>query len=423
MTAKMFVEMQHHWLRSQLTVDVLSKKVDVTYLFQIIPSPYGMPRYDLLTNRAAHFAIEHYDDQCYLPLHDVDFSGNTVGVYLDLIYVAEEFKLQQKFLSRPLAKYSFVHKDVTEAYSKSGVMRILQKNCSRDGLYAKAHLFQRRSVIKWKGTQTPVKLLCCPLLVDNETTTEGCGNVMLSLLELDLIIKVKEIPAQNETTVRNKTTVRNETTTVPANELGREHPPQTGPTPRPQTTIDEMSKKNQQKKKKIISLSNDYENRWLITYGDGLSQMRVRSYSDTINAASVNFREYYEQSTLFSRALDRVVMVPGDLHGGGFHFLGVVFILFYGSFMQPVQYAMGWKRIRGSDVSKTYQQSALLALIVLNEVERGLYGRFIWSLIDRGNLQIFIAFRDSPKELGQYLAVEFIGWLQKRLEESTDEVF
>jgi hypothetical protein len=53
----------------------------------------------------------------------------------------------------------------------------------------------------------------------------------------------------------------------------------------------ENSKKAQLKKKKSISLANDYEKCWLITYGDGLSQMHVRGYSDTINAASVNFRE------------------------------------------------------------------------------------------------------------------------------------
>jgi hypothetical protein len=74
-------------------------------------------------------------------------------------------------------------------------------------------------------------------------------------------------------------------------------------------------------------------------------------------------------------------------------------------------------------VSKTYQQPALLALIVLNEVKRGLYGHFIWNLLDNGQLQIFIAFRDSPKELGQYLAVKFIARLQKCLEQSSDKMF
>jgi hypothetical protein len=84
---------------------------------------------------------------------------------------------------------------------------------------------------------------------------------------------------------------------------------------------------------------------------------------------------------------------------------------------------MGWKQIHGSDVSKTYQQLALLALIVLNEVECGLYGRFIWHLLENGHLQVFITFQDSRKELGQYLAVQFIVWLQKYLEESNDKVF
>ena len=64
----------------------------------------------------------------------------------------------------------------------------------------------------------------------------------------------------------------------------------------------------------------------------------------------MNFRQYYKQSLVFSQAMNRVVMIPGDLHGGGFHFLAVVYLLFYGGFLQPLQYALGWKRIRGTDI-------------------------------------------------------------------------
>jgi hypothetical protein len=368
MTAKMFVEMQYHWEHSDLTGPEVARRVVVRYLDQAIPSPMGMPRYELMTLRPAHFAIEHFDHAIYAPCMSPDFTGKRVAAFVDLVFLTEEMKMQQKFLSRPNAQYSFVNDDALLAYQSTGVMKILQQNRSAGGLYERAHKFQRESVVKWKGRQTPVKLLCCPLSVDDETTTEGCGNVMLSLLEMASIIKVNK------------------------------------------------------KSKKIVSLSEHLDTRWQITYGDGLSQMRVRGYTDTIDSASTNFRDHYEQSTLFSKALDRVVMVPGDLHGGGFHFLGVVYILFYGAFLQPIQYALGWKRIRGSDVSKTYQQSASLALMVLNEVERGLYGRFISDLVVGDNLHIFVDNQNEPKLLAEYLGRQFILWLQKCVEDSTDEV-
>jgi hypothetical protein len=79
------------------------------------------------------------------------------------------------------------------------------------------------------------------------------------------------------------------------------------------------------KDKKTISLPADYESRWQITIGDGLSQMCMRQYHDMVDNASMNFRQYYHQSLLFSKALNQVVVIKGDLHGGCFHFLAVTF--------------------------------------------------------------------------------------------------
>jgi hypothetical protein len=168
---------------------------------------------------------------------------------------------------------------------ESQLVEILSKNRSNDGLYERAFRFQRESVRKWKGDQSIAKLLCLPLSLDDETKTEECGNVMLSLLERAGIIKV-----------RGKDT-------------------------------------------STICLADDYESKWMITVGDGLSQMRMRQYNESVDAAaSVNFRQYYRQSIVFSKAMNRVLMIPGDLHGGGFHFLATVYLLYYGSFLQAFQY-------------------------------------------------------------------------------------
>jgi hypothetical protein len=156
--------------------------------------------------------------------------------------------------------------------------------------------------------------------------------------------------------------------------------------------------------------------------GDGLTQMRVRSFYESINTSSINFRQQYKESSTFAKALDRLVLVVGDLHGGGFHFLGAIYSLFYGAFMQPMQFAMGWKRIKGSDVTKTYQQSASLALLLLGEAERGLYFAFLHDMFVSEGEDFFEEFSESSEDCGEYLARQFPLWLQQKLTTSTDEV-
>jgi hypothetical protein len=66
---------------------------------------------------------------------------------------------------------------------------------------------------------------------------------------------------------------------------------------------------------KTIALADDYDTKWQITVGDGLSQMRMSLYNNTIDVA----------------AMTRVLMIQGDLYGGVLHFLVIVFVLYYGA--------------------------------------------------------------------------------------------
>jgi hypothetical protein len=88
-----------------------------------------------------------------------------------------------------------------------------------------------------------------------------------------------------------------------------------------------------------------------------------------LDTSSYSFKKRYEMAQLLSKALDQCVALPCDLHGGGFHFLVVVYNLYYGGFIQPIQTALGWKRIRGKDVTQCYQQVAGLITMILLEVE------------------------------------------------------
>jgi hypothetical protein len=63
-------------------------------------------------------------------------------------------------------------------------------------------------------------------------------------------------------------------------------------------------------------------------------------------------------------------MAPGDLHGGCFHTLGPVYALFYGGLIQPIQIALGVKRIDNNKVEKTYEQARILVVRILKEGER-----------------------------------------------------
>jgi hypothetical protein len=117
------------------------------------------------------------------------------------------------------------------------------------------------------------------------------------------------------------------------------------------------------------------------------------------------------------------LMIPGDLHGGGIHFLSVSYLLFYGGFLQPLQYALGWKRIRGTDVTKTYQQCAALALLVLGELERGLYGRFIHDLFLTKGSELFDIYREDSNACSTYVGKAFLEWMDERIATTTDEVF
>jgi hypothetical protein len=84
---------------------------------------------------------------------------------------------------------------------------------------------------------------------------------------------------------------------------------------------------------------------------------------------------------------------------------------------------MGWKRIRGSDVTKTYQQSASLALLVLGEVERGLYGAFLVDMVSTLDPHFIIDYKDKPKELATIVAARFLKWMSDKVKTTSDDVF
>ena len=106
-----------------------------------------------------------------------------------------------------------------------------------------------------------------------------------------------------------------------------------------------------------LELSENYKTCYLVIVRDGLSEMRARTTcNDIIEDSSYNFGAQYEMTVKVTKSLQHVIHVPGDLHGGCFQILSAIYSLYYGALIQPIQALVGWKRIKGSDVTKCYQQ-------------------------------------------------------------------
>jgi hypothetical protein len=163
MTAKTFVEMQFFWQGHDLTQDRFNECVPIVYFGQVIKSPFGMPSYETLRNKLLAFAMRHFNDEEYAAVADTDLTGDRVVAHRELIFLAEELKCQERFLSRPNSKIKFIPPIFKEVLEMSGVIEILRGNRSLTGIYNAAHKFQRRSVSKWRGHKEPLKLMPCPL--------------------------------------------------------------------------------------------------------------------------------------------------------------------------------------------------------------------------------------------------------------------
>jgi hypothetical protein len=111
-----------------------------------------------------------------------------------------------------------------------------------------------------------------------------------------------------------------------------------------------------------------------------------------------------------------------DLHGGCFHFLSAIYSVFYGALLQPIQSVLGWKRIKGNDVTKCYQQAAGLALLVGTEIDRLLIALYIHEVIT-GKVPGDIV--PDNEELNDNLAIilaqGFIKWKVKKGDNTNDD--
>ena len=112
---------------------------------------------------------------------------------------------------------------------------------------------------------------------------------------------------------------------------------------------------NEEKERICVGSVDESKNKWMYLIRDGLTHVRLKSFENMINDALYPYKEDYQMRCVLSRALGRVILGVGDLYRGDFAILNTIYTLSYGGCLQAFQSALGLKRIKGSDVSKTYQ--------------------------------------------------------------------
>ena len=373
-TARMFLQL---WQGPWHDIVLPNKKVPLTYVDQAIPSPICMPPFELLScptetlllGESIRSCLDHFvhaaSPNSTAPL--IDFSGLRVWGYLRHVEIASELARQKVFLSiyKP---YAFAPIPFVDARVRM-VDVLISLNSLRGrggGLYARASTFQAEAVEYIRGSRPKAEIMSLPVVKDDETTIKGMVNVILKFLQCGGLLQL----------TADGTFV---------------NPP-------------DLGKRN------------------MALYGDGLTCERFRNCKDQLLERQATFNKHYEQISAVMRAVDRVIMMPGDLHGGGFHTLGPVYTVFYGGFIQVFQIALGYKRIDASKVEKSYEQSSLLLLRVLRECERHMYDAYICQ-VEKDHLALVRRLVAEPAKLAEWLAIGLVQWIDDKLKSSKDDLF
>jgi hypothetical protein len=355
--------------------------VEMTYYKQKIPSPYGMPKYE----QYGEFNSQSFDDPALRTFESsIDLTGKRVEAYVTFrrrLSMTRRLKMIVPWGSTG----SFLHQipEHAAAIRRLHLPNRLRANSDKHAAKSLNECTWYHSLLKhhhehptiWRGTPQPVKFLLPPVSPENETTNRGAANVVMSLLLLQGII-------------------------VPTDSEGA------------RGDIRKMK------------LAEDYKSRFVMLVGDGLSQVRVRTFEELVKDSSFWFDEQQQCAQMLHKAMGQVINVTGDLHGGRFHFLSAIYNLFYGSLIQFVQILLKWKRIKGSDVTKCYQQAAGLGLMIVDELDRQLFAAYIAEV--EGNDETHsspMATEEDPKELATIIAGGYREWLEQKQKSTTDEVF
>ena len=356
--------------------------VEITYLRQAIPPPNGMPLYHMSGNIITTSNFEPPAFPKYVSVHDEP--GSCVEAYVRRFQISQVVHSFRKYIPHHSREdspkgFEYQYEDATAKMFQSGIPKLLDPNrmpCGDESMsfYKYMHEFPRRATTRWRGETEKVAILVQPLSKMDETTNKGAAIVVISQLIMFGILK-------------------------PTNNDGTQGDPN------------------------HLELNDGWEKRQVMFVGDGLTMARVKSFEDHINNTCIGFAKRHEKAIMLRKAMSRVIIVTGDLHGC-FHCLMSVYSIFYGCLIQPIQTILKWKRIQGSDITKCYQQAAGLAIMISDEIERHLLSQCISELNDDDEALLKISLiMSNRKEVAIFIAKYYIDWLESKRVSTTDEVF
>ena len=214
-------------------IDFGDTKAPLTYLDQPIPSPPRMKAFETL---------DPFDARSYLSTtptaSDLDCSGNRVNAYAKMAMTASIVSKLVKIVPRHDKRFAFMHPKHQEAMETMRIPFRLKDNCYKvlpeygRTFYRAMGLFQHNATKSWLGDVAKCSMIVPPISNEDETTKKGAAKVILSIIALFGIMK------------------------------GQDHEGVHGNV-------------------RSMELSENYKTRYLVIVGDGLSQMRARTFNDT----------------------------------------------------------------------------------------------------------------------------------------------
>jgi len=313
----------------------------------------------------------------------MDITGTRVERYAKMVLVAHKLKMFRRIIPFWCDRFKFQNNMHYLSMKKLKVierLKPLNQMGTIDGqsgwMLHVANRFQPNAVKVWRngGYITEASALLPPVSPYEELTKRGAGQNITSMLLLRGIL----VPIDNDGAAGNILKIR---------------------------------------------LAADYKRKWLMLVGDGLTQIRIKSFVDEINKSCYDFGEQQEALAMIKEALGQVINVTGDLHGGLFHFLSATYSLFYPCLIQPLQQLLGWKRICGSDVTKCYQQAAGLTSMIADELERQFLAAYFEDVCDNNELFQRLQSTEDEKAFAILIAEGYLDWLDEKRSSTTDEVF
>mmetsp|Transcript_13333 Transcript_13333/g.19067 ORF Transcript_13333/g.19067 Transcript_13333/m.19067 type:complete len:244 (-) Transcript_13333:212-943(-) len=164
-------------------------------------------------------------------------------------------------------------------------------------------------------------------------------------------------------------------------------------------------------------LGYNWDKKFIYLCLDGLSLDWHRSFQKRLMKLQVTFKKAYQQGMVFRKALDRVIEVPGPLHQA-FHIIQCIYNL-YNFLMKWCGSVLGWKKIKYSEVSQSFHMCRQLLFIVLEELERLAWDKFICE--DETKIKTILKEHDNSDDVVKRLGNMYLSFCSHHRNNSSSD--